>query len=1182
MLAQSNENPTGEFNPRTFIRFCPGKKDKSEGLWDFMIQPNMKTLRVVKKETFRGRTCTVSGAIYKESTCNTDIYMKSGIQQSALRTLEGISTNVIVCGPHKTGKTHLLVGTQRSIGIVLQAVYDIFSGIRCYMNGIRINSEIEKVDIKGSYQKLFIVKASVLEISEDTRISVGRVRDLIDPENPLQLTRCTNGKLGYTIKGNPDHLFESEEKLVGAILEAVSKKKVMNAIRYQQNSEMKNRNIIIKKEALENLFGNYGEVWVKDLNSSGLVVSLTVESVEKSELEQSLKNSEQITDFLNVYCGSIRFFEIPACRSITSTLNVPLHGLLDLATEMSKFFYTNEKSNRIEVTNISKYLASCLLNSCLFVFGTLSPTPKDQKCCIRRTMAQYDINSTVSPHSIFDTIQFIDTIGNLMKFPLYPQKDTYKNPINESQIVEIYRRKISKFAPKQSNEKMIIAAGKGLWISESSGRNTKIIRQLAYMNKTMSGSGILRIIISGNDFDILRLYNENLMSSESIKLLDENRSENKWFINQNIEDPTNNYEGLLLYDLPSDLRNSRKNKTNISFYEDNTRSLSKMKTGSSLKSMYFNAKNNFDPDNSVSSDLVFTDDDNKEEDRQWAKLISKAEDDLSNTSSSSENNISQERQVSKKIIETSSLLGESVSNKTVNFKDTIKQDQFKNSGLLKMTSTKSNKSEVINQNISFASNSLEDHDQNKELLDIKGNQKNNLYDNFNQSKKSLKSFNSNKEFDKSDKLKDMLSLTNSRLAGKSKVRNSEFSEVVQPNRLISNKSINLMNKSEIKIDKSNSLKKKSHSSIHDFIPASDGFPQIDIYAPSFDSNINYNIFQEPKSKVLDISDSDDINEYEPHTPNPNHCNISKSGLAICEPESCPCCQYLSRTMCRCHYRDIAVNFNGISETAVNTDKSLFQIYEPGAGSNERIKFNGRSWDIIFDLPKKNFRSFNKSLKTRSSDNKTDQSYNVNNNSSPFYNRNNLKYSSSSDISNKQQNKLTSDMRSYYSSENSKKSFSEETSNLIQDTSINKNSIEYANKKSVGFTNYNQDKKNLEIMEEDISNQMNQLNQIINRDKDYFSKNSIVYNIYKQESKNPCKGQIEQIENDTIYMNPPENFNQSKKLEGIYKHILNNKIQATSCCFTPNMPTIQIPPELQPVVFKGTQTYSFPFLRPLYP
>ncbi|OII71170.1 hypothetical protein cand_025860 [Cryptosporidium andersoni] len=1138
MLPQGNENTTGEFNPRTFIRFCPGKKDKSERLWDFMIQPNMKTLRVIKKETFRGRTCTVSGAIYKESTCNTDIYMKSGIQQSVLRTLEGISTNVIVCGPHKTGKTHLLVGTQRSIGIVLQAVYDIFSGIRCYMNGIKINSEIEKVDIEGSYQKLFVVKASVLEISEDTGVSVGIVRDLIEPENPLQLTRCTNGNLGYTIKGNPDHLFENEEKLVGTILEAVSKKKVMNAIRYQQNSEINNRDITIKKETLKNLFSNYGKVWVKDLNLSGLVISLTVESVEKSELEQSLKNNEQLTGFLNVYCGSIRFFEIPACRSITSTLNVPLHGLLDLALEMSKFFYTNEKSNHIEVTNISKYLASSLLNSRLFVFGTLSPTPKDQKCCIRRTMAQYDANSTVSPHSIFDTIQFIDTIGNVMKFPLYPQKETYKKPINESQIVEIYRRKISKFAPKQSSEKMIIAAGKGLWISESSGRNTKIIRQLAYMNKTRSGSGLLRILISGSDFDILRLYSENLMSLEPIKLLAENRSENKWFINQNIEDLTNN--GLLFYDLSSDLRNNQNNTTNISFYEDNDRILSRMKTGSSLKSIYFNAKNNFDLDNSVSSVPVFTGNNNEKEDQQWAKLFSTPEENLSNTSSS-ENNILQNRQVSKKIIEANSLLDEAVNNRTVNFKNTIEQDQCINSIPLKMTSIKSNKSEVINQNTFFASNSLEDYDQNKELLDTQGHQKNNLY-NFGQSNRSLKSFNSNKEFDRSDKLKDILSLTNSGLTGKSKVRNSRFSEVVQPNRLISNKSINLMDKSETKIDRTSSLKKKSHSSIHDFIPASDGFPQIDIYAPSFDSDINYNIFQEPKSKVLDIPDSDDISEYEPYTPSPNHCDVSTSGLAICEPESCPCCQYLSRTMCRCHYRDAAVNFNGISETAVNTDKSLLQIYESGAGSNEKIKLNGRSWDIIFDLPRKSLRLFNKNLKTRISNNTTDKSY-INNHDSPFYNKNNLKYSSSSDISNRQQNKLTSNMRSHYNSEGSI--------------------------------------KNLEIMEEDISNQVNQFNQIINRDKDHFSKNSIVYNTYKQESKNPCKDQIEYIENNTTYMNS-ENFNQSEKLEGIYKHILNNKRQVTWCCFAPNMPTIQIPPELQPVVFRGTQTYNFPFLKPLYP
>ncbi|EEA07856.1 uncharacterized protein CMU_029300 [Cryptosporidium muris RN66] len=1130
----------GEFNPRTFIRFCPGKKDKSERLWDFMIQPNMKTLRVVKKETFRGRTCTVSGAIYKESTCNTDIYMKSGIQQSVLRTLEGISTNVIVCGPHKTGKTHLLVGTQRSIGIVLQAVYDIFSGIRCYINGIKINSEVEKVNIEGSYQKLFVVKASVLEISEDTGVSVGIVRDLIEPENPLQLTRCTNGNLGYTIKGNPDHLFESEEKLVGAILEAVSKKKVMNAIRYQQNSEINNRDITIKKEALENLFSNYGKVWVKDLNLSGLVISLTVESVEKSELEQSLKDNEQLTGFLNVYCGSIRFFEIPACRSITSTLNVPLHGLIDLASEMSKFFYTNEKSNHIEVTNISKYLASCLLNSRLFVFGTLSPTPKDQKCCIRRTMAQYDANSTVSPHSIFDIIQFIDIIGNVMKFPLYPQKETYKKPINESQIVEIYRRKISKFSPKQSNEKMIIAAGKGLWISESSGRNTKIIRQLAYMNKTISGSGLLRILISGNDFDILRLYNEHLMSSESIKLLDENRSENKWFINQNIEDPTNN-EGLLLYDLSSDLRNNQNNTTNISLYENNNRSLSKMKTGSSLKSIYFNTKNNFDPDNSVSSVPVFTGNNNKKENQQWTKLSSTPEKNLSNTLSS-ENNMLQNRQVSKKIIETNSLPDEAVNNRTVNFENTIEQDQYINSIPLKMTSIKSNKSEVTNQNTSFASNSLEDCDQNKELLDTEGNQKNNLY-NFGQSNRSLKSFNSSKEFDKSDKLKDILSLTNSGLIGKSKVRKSKFSEVVQPNRLISNKSINLVDKSETKIDRTSSLKKKSHSFIHDFIPASGGFPQIDIYAPSFDSDINYNVFQEPKSKVLDIPDSDDISEYEPHTPNSNHCDVSKSGLAICEPESCPCCQYLSRTMCRCHYRDAAVNFNGISETAVNTDKSLLQIYESGAGSNEKIKLNGRSWDIIFDLPRKSLKSFNKNLKTRISDNTTDKSY-INNHNSPFCNPNNLKYSSSSDVSNRQQNKLTSNMRSHYNSEDSK--------------------------------------KDLEIIEKDISNQVDQFNQIINRDKDHFLNNSTVYNTYKQESKNPCKDQIEYIENDTIYMNPSGNFNQPEKLEGTYKHILNNKRQVTWCCFAPNMPNIQIPPELQPVVFRGTQTYNFPFLKPLYP
>ncbi|KAF7456158.1 trafac type P-loop GTPase [Cryptosporidium felis] len=952
---------------QTFIKFCPSKKKEihendKETQWVFSIVEHGKCLRASKKSSIsKTRSCTVTGEVFKEEVCNTEIYRKAYLQNHAINTLDGISTNVIICGPHKTGKTNVLIGSQRSIGIILQSVYDIFAAIRCYSNGIHLNEKGVNTETGGNFDRLFVVKASVLEIGEDSsKYKLDDVRDLINPENPLQLIRKLGGELGYLIKGEPEHLFENEEKLVASILSAVARKKVLDAIRRERMNEKKKKKIpdIIKNT----LFGDFGEKWIKDDILGSLMITITVESADKSELENNIRKNEKVANATHVNCGSIRFFEVSSCINTTKESNtiVPMFGLLDLAFELRKYSYTNEKSNRINITNISSCISSTVMDSNLIILGTFSNYPNEKKCCIRPILSPYDNQSTVQPHSIFDTLQFIDYIGNSMKFPIYPQRNCFKKPLSQSKLMEICRSNIIK-GSKKINSRMVIRSERGIWQTESTGRVTRIIRLLTFINRSIEGSGVLRILMSSNEDDIIRIYCENVIGSDPTNLegYQANNKAGNWFQNNN-------------YRLPESELEKRKNLNyfNHKETEDKGREYFEKKKGSNRKIRFKDEKNTEnneknDPNLKIKN-LDFTIEKNPVDslDKELIKSTS------------------ERVKLGQALIPSPDHSEFESENSEVDITNIFDSKALKNGNQEGRKNIKINLCETpdkLSNKKKFISKEIGDSDNYMYLDEGVGNSyksrtlvsecigsDSDAFDITKQYEKLLKKTISLNKLQKlimenqKKMCKDESIQLDEGLDGMD-IYKSQFEKNKQINYLplVNKKAIEASQKaveaSKKAIEASKHLYKKdinhTRGKIHDFIPGSKDFPQIDIFAPSYDSDLEYDKYHDPKSIVFNKKSSDEgEKDDEDQVPIKHHYehNEIKKGQ-----DNCPCCQELSkRNKCRCHYADASVHFSGISETSVNTDKSLLLQYEPGAGPNEKIKLNGRSWDIFVNVPEK--------------------------------------------------------------------------------------------------------------------------------------------------------------------------------------------------------------------------------------
>lgn len=965
---------------RTFLRFCPSIKkelfeDSKESQWIFNTGDHGKSIKASRKPSIsKARCCTVTDEIFKEDVCNSDIYRKTRLQQHAVNVLDGISTNIIVCGPHKTGKTNLLIGSQRSIGLVLQSIYDIFAAIRCYTSGIHVNEKGVSNETSGNFDRLFVVKASVLEIGEDSsNFKLDNVRDLIDPENPLQLIKNL-GELGYTIRGEHEHLFENEEKLVASILSAVARKKVLDSIRRERLNGKKKKKT---PEQIQNtIFGDFGERWVKDDILGSLVITISVESVDKSELENNIRKSERVINGTHVNLGTLRFFEISSCVSTSAKVKtvIPLFGLLDLAFEIRKYCFTNEKSNRINITNISSYIASTIADSNLILVGTLSRSPVEKKCCIRPLLAPYDNQSTVQPHSIFDTLQFLEYVGNSMKFPTYPQRNSFKKPFIQSKLVEICRKNVMR-DPNQKDAKMVIKSERGIWQSESSGRVTRIIRLLTFINRSIEGSGILRILMSGNDDDIIRIYCENIIGSGVIDLDDfqMNNCAGKWFQVDSYRLPEKNLQG-------------RKNVEYINqmeqkFGENKGKGFKKETALTENKHVKFNDKKeereqddgfrdrsdnkiknlDFTIKNDKVNDLHFRDIPENEAPRQNSSTIKLDETILS---SSEDGHFADENEIDITDIFNSKAFGDDenkLDHKGFNINLCEKLDKSSKAPDKKMFVSENvgNSNKNVDECIGY-SNPL--GNQTDEIVGPDSN----MFDPVKQYEKLLKKTISLNKLQESilenqeKRFRDECSYTNSdrnstnscMLSLEGKPQSGYF----QPaNRKAFEAGKKAVEASKKAIEASRHLYQgdavHTRGKVHDHIPASNRFPQVDIYAPSYDSDIEYDRFHSPKDIIFGLKSSpphkvDECHEHQLLTP---HYESRNSG----EKDTCPCCENLSRrNKCRCHYVDASVNFNGISETSVNTDKSLLAHYEPGAGKNEKIKPNGRSWDIFVNVPER--------------------------------------------------------------------------------------------------------------------------------------------------------------------------------------------------------------------------------------
>ncbi|KAJ1605865.1 TRAFAC type P-loop GTPase that may be related tokinesin [Cryptosporidium canis] len=956
---------------RTFLRFCPSKKkeyceNSKESQWIFNTGDHGKSVKASRKSSIsKTRCCTVTDEIFKEDVCNSEIYRRTMLQQHAVNVLDGISTNIIICGPHKTGKTNLLIGSQRSIGLVLQSIYDIFAAIRCYTSGIHLNEKGVNTETNGNFDRLFVVKASVLEIGEDSsNFKLDNVRDLINPENPLQLVKNL-GELGYTIRGEHEHLFENEEKLVASILSAVAKKKVLDSIRRERLNERKKKKT--PEQIQHTIFGDFGERWIKDDVLGSLVITISVESVDKSELENNIKKSEKVVNTTHVNVGTLRFFEISSCVSTSSKVKtvIPLFGLLDLSFEIRKYCYTNEKSNRINITNISSYIASTITESNLIVIGALSRSPIEKKCCIRPVLAPYDNQSTVQPHSIFDTLQLLEYIGNSMKFPIYPQRNCYKKPFIQSKLIEICRKN----AMGDNNKiygKMIIKSERGIWQSESSGRVTRIIRLLTFINRSIEGSGILRILMSGNEDDIIRIYCESIIGSGVIDLdgYQTNSSAGNWFQIDDNKLPKQKLEERRKLGYINQIEQKHFKDVNIqkTVLSDDKKvrfehEKKEIKNGiddqidKKMRNLDFTTKNN-------KIDSIHYKDASENKAPKQIKQSLKFDEVL--LSSSDDEHLSDENGVDITDIFDSRALENDKKELDKDFNVNLCEKLDENGGI-------SNEKMCISGNIGKNKNidkCIGDSVQFNNYMDEKIGPDSNIFDPVKQYEKLLKKTISLNKLQKSimenqekifrDKCIDAdlddknMNHYISNLEGKSP---SIYYPLANKKAIEASKKAIEASKKAIAASKHFYEKNVNHTrgKIHEQIPASKNFPQVDIYAPSYDSDIEYDKFQNPKNIVFDLKSPNESDEESLEQPLKPHYETKYSG----EKNTCPCCEQLSkRNKCNCHYADASVNFNGISETSVNTDKSLFLYYEPGAGINEKIKPNGRSWDIFVNVPER--------------------------------------------------------------------------------------------------------------------------------------------------------------------------------------------------------------------------------------
>lgn len=964
---------------RTFIRFCPSKKkeifeESKESQWIFNTGDHGKSVKASRKSSIsKTRCCTVTDEVFKEDVCNSEIYRKTMLQQHAVNILDGISTNIIVCGPHKTGKTNLLIGSQRSIGLVLQSIYDIFAAIRCYTSGIHLNEKGVNSETNGNFDRLFVVKASVLEIGEDSsNFKLDNVRDLINPENPLQLIKNL-GELGYTIRGEHEHLFENEEKLVASILSAVARKKVLDSIRRERLNERKKKKT---PEPIQNtIFGDFGERWIKDDILGSLVITISVESVDKSELENNIRKNERVVNTTHVNLGTLRFFEISSCVSTSAKVKtvIPLFGLLDLAFEIRKYCFTNEKNNRVNITNISSYIASTITNSNLIVIGTLSRSPMENKCCIRPLLAPYDNQSAVQPHSIFDTLQFLEYVGNSMKFPTYPQRNSFKKPFIQSKLIEICRKNVMKDS-NQTNAKMVIKSERGIWQSESSGRVTRIIRLLTFINRSIEGSGILRILMSGNDDDIIRIYCENIIGSGVIDLdgYQTNSCAGKWFQVDNFNFLGKKMQGR------KNLEYIKQTEQNFDGKGKNVKKETKLNEN---KKVQFNDKKEErkykdefqDQANRKIMNLDFTIKNDKINDFHFKDISGGKGPKKTNNSirtddillsSSEDEHFANENGLEITDIFNSKAFGKDEKNKLDNKGFSINLCEKLNE------SSKAPNKKIFDENVGNSNKNVDECVGYSNKFNNQVNEKigpdSDMFDPVKQYEKLLKktiSLNRINEHivENQEKiLKDEClhtngdgnSTNNYMLSLEGKPPPSNDYPLANKKALEASKKAIEASKKAIEASRHLYERCVSHTrgKVHDQIPASKNFPQVDIYAPSYDSDIEYDRFHNPKDIVFDFKSSNESDEDHGHQVlTAPHYESNYSA----KKDTCPCCEQLSRrNKCRCHYADASVNFNGISETSVNTDKSLFLYYEPGAGNNEKIKPNGRSWDIIVNVPEK--------------------------------------------------------------------------------------------------------------------------------------------------------------------------------------------------------------------------------------
>ncbi|KAH8740419.1 TRAFAC type P-loop GTpase that may be related to kinesin [Cryptosporidium ryanae] len=995
---------------RTFIRFSPKKKkEDKEEKWNFVFGRNGRSIRVCRKsELGRTRFCSVTNDIFTEDVCNSEIYRKMGLQQHALDTLDGISTNVIVCGPHKTGKTHTLIGSQRSIGLVLQVVYDIFASIRCYSTGIHLNEKSTNTDIGGNFDRLFVVKASVLEISENSlNYTIDNVRDLINPENPLQLIRKIGG-LGYIIKGEPEHLFEKEEKLVSAILYAVSRKKVLDSIRKLKYKGCKKS---IPKNIQSSVFGSFGEKWFEDNIVGNLMITITVESADKLEIENKVRKNSNIANSTNVSSGSIKFFEVSSCfnSNMQTKTIIPMFGLLDLAHEIRKYTYTNEKNEKIYITNISSCIASTIVESNLLVLATLTESPNEKKCCIRPILTPYDNQTTVQPNSIFDTIQFIEYIGNSMKFPVFPQRNCFNRPLFQSKLMEILRKKIKSNPKSKPNDKMIIKSDKGIWKTESSGRVTRIIRLLTFINRSSEGSAILRILMSGNDDDILKIYCENIIGSNSINFEDDSMGNNtyKWIKNEDFKDIKKLNKNNFLYDknvrFEGESDEFTDKKINVNNKEtDSGDTLKKTDEtnyleNSKIKNLCFSERKEANKDNILKTSAKFADEPNIRID----DLLILEKNETTDESNIDENmtDIFNSKKFEEKEHYYNSL--------NLNLCEKVKRGKSKSSEKKKISSKlrldkeiENNKHESTNlaeneilttkecvkyvdEKVGRTCKSINNVDKGvgrtHKSLDLVDEGVGDTYKSLNVADEEVEvdpnCFNPVKQYEELlEKTKSLNKLQKSIIEAQKKYEKdfleSDFEGNIYEKEIQSRKlkkrfqvvneraleaSQKAVEASKKALEASRNLygteKKHSRGEVHEVIPESKNFPRVDIYAPAYYSDVDYEHYHTPGNFRFGVEESNETN-YEKNFISKNEINYWKR----VKDNNCPCCiDYAKIERCRCHYKDASVNFVGISETSVNTDKSLLQLYEPGAGINEKLKPNGRSWDIIFNLPKENRR-----------------------------------------------------------------------------------------------------------------------------------------------------------------------------------------------------------------------------------